>query len=233
MIWPGNKLLSEFGSDLGILRPDLREVGLTAGQVLRESGERIREVYFPQSGMISQVAVFSDGTEIECAFAGREGAAGAYAALGLRVGPTRDVCHLPARAYRVDADRLQEAAMLSERIHDVLHRYCASKLGCVMRSAACNALHPVEQRLCRWMLTCSDVLEQSAIPLSQDVFASMLGVQRTSVNPILQRLRAEGLVELGRSRITLLDRDGLMARTCECYAAMKAAESQSIPPAAT
>jgi hypothetical protein len=94
-----------------------------------------------------------------------------------------------------------------------------------IRNGACNARHPVEQRLCRWLLTCSDVLEEPEIRLPQDVFAKMLGVQRTSVNPILQRLRADGLIELGRSRLILKDRAGLIGRTCECYAAMVSAEN--------
>jgi hypothetical protein len=102
-----------------------------------------------------------------------------------------------------------------------------------IRNGACNARHPVEQRLCRWLLTCSDVLEEPEIRLPQDVFAKMLGVQRTSVNPILQRLRADGLIELGRSRLILTDRTGLSGRACECYETMSSAETNVLinPPA--
>jgi len=219
-----NRFLASFGPDVELIRPHLREVTLAAGQVLCEPGDRIRKVYFLHSGVVSKLTVFEDGTEIECALVGREGAVGALSALGLQWAVTRDICHLRVQAHVCDAARLQDAARASETIHAALDRYCAWKMSYAIRNGACNARHPVEQRLCRWLLTCSDVLEEPEIRLPQDVFAKMLGVQRTSVNPILQRLRADGLIELGRSRLTLKDRQGLIARTCECYEAMIAAE---------
>jgi CRP-like cAMP-binding protein len=219
-----NRFLASLGSDIERLRPHLREVTLSAGQVLCEPGDRIRTIYFLHEGVVSKLTVFHDGAEIECALVGREGAVGATAALGLRTAVTRDVCHLPGRAVAIDAARLAEAAQGSEAFRQALDRYCAWKMTYAIRNGACNARHPVEQRLCRWLLTCSDVLEEPEIRLPQDVFAKMLGVQRTSVNPILQRLRADGLIELGRARLTLLDRDGLSARACECYEALRWAE---------
>ena len=218
-----NRFLASFGPDIELLRPHLREVTLAAGQVLCEPGDRIRKVYFLHSGVVSKLTVFEDGAEIECALVGREGAVGALSALGLRTAVTRDVCHMRVQAHVCDAARLHDAAQESKVIHDSLDRYCAWKMSYAIRGGACNARHPVEQRLCRWLLACSDVLEETEIRLPQDVFAKMLVVQRTSVNPILQRLRADGLIELGRSRLILKDRPGLIARTCECYEAMIAA----------
>jgi CRP-like cAMP-binding protein len=214
-------MLAAFGADLELVRPHLRRVALEAGAVLCEPGERIRNVYFLEGGVVSKLTVFEDGAEIECALVGREGAVGALSALGLRTSVTRDICHLPVRAHVIDAALLAEIARRSPRIHDALDRYCAWKMTYAIRNGACNARHAVEQRLCRWLLTCSDVLQEREIRLSQDVFAKMLGVQRTSVNPILQRLRADGLVALGRSRLALMDRDGVRARACECYDSMR------------
>jgi CRP-like cAMP-binding protein len=219
-----NGFLASFGPDIELIRPHLREVTLTAGQILCEPGDRIRKVYFLHAGVVSKLTVFEDGTEIECALVGREGAVGALSALGLRTAVTRDICHLRVGAQAMDAARLHDAARVSETIHAALDRYCAWKMNYAIRNGACNACHPVEQRLCRWLLTCSDVLEEPEIRLPQDVFAKMLGVQRTSVNPILQRLRADGLIELGRSRLIVTDRDGLSSRACECYEAMRSAE---------
>jgi CRP-like cAMP-binding protein len=223
-----NRFLASFGPDIALIRPFLREVTLGAGQVLCEPGERIRNVYFLHEGVVSKLAVFEDGSEIECALVGREGAVGAMSALGLRTAVTRDICHLPVRALVTEAAKLFEAAHTSETIHAALDRYCAWKMSYAIRNGACNARHAVEPRLCRWLLSCSDVLEEREIPLPQDVFAKMLGVQRTSVNPILQRLRADGLIELGRSRLILLDREGLMERTCECYEAMRWQEHEML-----
>jgi CRP-like cAMP-binding protein len=223
-----NRFLASFGPDLALIRPYLREVTLAAGQVLCEPGDRIRTVYFLHEGAVSKLAVFEDGTEIECALVGRDGAVGAMSALGLRTSVTRDICHMNVRALAIDSGRLYDATRASETIHDALDRYCALKASSAIRNGACNARHAVEPRLCRWLLTCSDVLEEREIRLPQDVFAKMLGVQRTSVNPILQRLRAEGLIELGRSRLILLDPEGLSARACECYETMRSLEQDLI-----
>jgi CRP-like cAMP-binding protein len=225
-------LLAQLGDELETFEPHMRDVTLRAGQVLNEPGQAVRDVFFLQSGIVSHLVVFADGTEIECALVGREGAVGVFSALGLRDAFTRDVCHLQTQARCLSSLRLQEAIAHSETIHEVFDRYCACKASNAVRNGACNAVHPIEQRLCRWLLTCSDILEQTDIALPQDVFANMLGVQRTSVNPILQRLQGDGLVELGRSRVTLLNRDRLMARTCECYAAMKRIEAQNCGTAA-
>jgi CRP-like cAMP-binding protein len=215
-----NHFLASFGPDIALLRPHLRETTLAAGQVVAEAGERIQTVHFLLEGVVSKLVVFEDGSEIECALVGREGVVGAMAALGLRTGVTRDICHMRGRALTIDVAQLAHAARMSEAIRTALDHYCARKMTYAIRNGACNARHPVEQRLCRWLLTCADVLEEDEIRLPQDVFAKMLGVQRTSVNPILQRLRAEGLIELGRSRLSVVDRPGLIARCCECYGAM-------------
>jgi CRP-like cAMP-binding protein len=210
-------MLAEFGADVDLLRPHLRSVRLSAGQVLTEPGERVGHAYFLEGGIVSRLAVFEDGAEIECALVGREGAVGATAAMGLRTAITRDVCHIPVRAECVEAGRLAAAARASTRIRDALEDYQHWEVTCAVRNGACNARHPAEPRLCRWLLTCCDILDSREIRLPQEVFAKMLGVQRTSVNPILQKLRADGLVELGRSRLVVKDLKGLRARACECY----------------
>lgn len=213
----GNTFLAQLGDELELLRPHLRRVALKSGQVLCEPGERLRLVYFLESGAVSKLTVFADGSEIEGALIGREGAVGATAALGLTTAATRDVCHLIATAMTIGVAQLADAAAGSPRVRALLDSYCAFKMIQSIRNGACNARHPVEPRLCRWLLTCSDVLESEDIRLPQDLFAKMLGAQRTSVNPILRRFQALGLIALGRARLTLLDRPGLEARACECY----------------
>jgi CRP-like cAMP-binding protein len=225
-----NRFLASFGPDVALIRPHLREVNLRAGQVLCEPGDRIRKVYFLHEGAVSKMMVFEDGAEIDCALIGREGAVGAMSALGMRTSVTRDICHMAVGALAIDVVQLSEAARVSEPIHAALDRYCAWKMSYAIRNGACNARHAVEQRLCRWLLTCSDVLEEPEIRLPQDVFAKMLGVQRTSINPILQRLRTDGLIDLGRSRLLLTNRAGLMARACECYEAMSVSETEMLAP---
>jgi CRP-like cAMP-binding protein len=108
-----NRFLASFGADVELIRPHLREVTLGAGQVLCEPGDRIRKVYFLHSGVVSKLTVFEDGTEIECAVVGREGAVGALSALGLQISVTRDICHIRVQAQVCDAARLQDAAQES------------------------------------------------------------------------------------------------------------------------
>jgi CRP-like cAMP-binding protein len=216
-----NGVLAAIGEDYDLVSPHLREVTLKAGQVLCEPGEPIRHVWFLHSGAVSKLMTFEDGSEIECALIGREGAVGAASVLGLRRSVTRDVCHVGARASRLEAPRLIEACGASSHIQEVIAQYMARKLSTAIRNGACNACHSVEQRLSRWLLTCSDVLESDEIGLSQEVFAKMLGVQRTSVNPSLRALQAAGAVALARSRVAIRDRGVLNRRACECYQAMR------------
>jgi CRP-like cAMP-binding protein len=208
------------GPDAESLRPHCVEQTLHAGQVLCEPGEEVDFVYFLHDGVVSKLTTFASGLEIEAALVGREGAVGASAALGLARSVTRDICHLRAHATRVPVERLREACNASQHVHDVVLRYTLWKLSYAIRNGACNASHSVQQRLCRWLLSCCDVLETCEISLSQEVFAKMLGVQRSSINPILQELKAEGALTLGRSRINVLDMNLLMERACECYAAL-------------
>lgn len=221
MLPRANRFLASLGDDVELIRPYLRESVLRSGQVLCEPGDTVRLVYFLHEGLVSKLTVFEDGTEIECALVGRDGAVGATSAIGLTTAITRDVCHLKARASCIEAVALARAAHASERIHRAIDDYCAWKMGYIIRSGACNARHSVEQRLCRWLLTCADVLERRQIDLRQDIFAKMLGVQRSTINPILQRLQGEGLIEIGRGRVVLNDRPALTGRACECYPAMR------------
>jgi CRP-like cAMP-binding protein len=216
-----NGVLAAIGEDYDLVRPHLREVTLRAGQVLCEPGDALRYVWFPHSGAISKLMTFEDGSEIECALIGREGAVGAATVLGPRRAVTRDICHVGAQASRLEARRLIEACSASPHIHEVIQQYIIRKLCVAIRNGACNACHSVEQRLSRWLLTCSDVLESDEIALPQDVFAKMLGVQRTSVNPTLRALQAAGAVALSRSRLAIRDRAVLNRHACECYQAMR------------
>ena len=241
MLPRNNAIFAAIGEDCDLIRPHLREVTLKAGQVLCEAGDPLNYVWFLHSGAVSKLMTFEDGSEIECALIGREGAVGAASVLGLRWAATRDVCHIGARASQLESRRLVDACNASPHIQEVIERYMVRKLCVAVRNGACNACHSVEQRLSRWLLTCSDVLESKEIALSQDVFAKMLGVQRTSVNPTLRALQAAGALTLSRSRVVIRDRSVLRRHACECYQAMRGdqmfwgelpnAERAAAPPA--
>lgn len=216
-----NLLLRAFGPDLEIIREHLFPVALSAGQVLNEPGDEIRQVYFLTSGLVSKCAVFASGHQIECALIGRTGATGALAAIGFGRSLTRDVAILDTHAWAIPVSRLQAACSRSDLIRRRLTEHCEAQMAYAVRAGACNALHSVEQRLSRWLLTCADLLGGRDIRLAQEAFASVLGVQRTSINPVLQRFQLDGLVTLARSRLSLVDVAGLRSRSCECYAAVR------------
>jgi CRP-like cAMP-binding protein len=220
MVQCTNSLLASMGPEVGRIGPHLRQVFIRPGQTLCEPGQKISHVYFLHSGLVSKMAVFEDGTEIECAMVGSDGGVGIMSALGLTTAVTRDVCHVGGQAACIEVEKLQAAARASPVIDEALNRYCVWKMNTVIRNGACNARHSVEQRLSRWLLTSSDILGDDEIPLSQEVFASMLGVQRSSINPSLKHLRDRGLIATKRACVRLLDRTGLRRKTCECYEAI-------------
>ena len=215
-----NLVLREFGPDLDLIRGDLVRTRLCAGQVLNEPEEEIRNVYFLAEGVVSKLGVFENGQEVECVLAGRDSAIGCLSAIGLTTALTRDVNIFDAQAWSIPSKRLGWACRQSPLIARAVTKCGQAQMRYAIRVGACSALHGIEQRLARWLLTCSSLLERPDLGLRQELFAKVLGAQRSSVSPMLQRFQSDGLIELGRLRLTIVDREGLKRRACECYAAL-------------
>jgi CRP-like cAMP-binding protein len=205
---------------LGLIEADLVRTTLRAGQVLNEPGDEIRSIYFLAEGVVSKFAVFGNGHEVECVLVGPNSAIGALAAVGFRTALTRDVSIFDAQAWSLPRTRLEWACKHSPRVARAVERSCQSQMRYAIQVGACNAVHGVEQRLSRWLLSCSTLLQQPEIGLGQEVIAKILGVQRSSINPMLQRFQSDGLIALRRSRVTVVDPEGLERRACECYATL-------------
>lgn len=216
-----NLILHEFGPDLDLIRNDLVATRLRAGQVLSEPGEEIRNIYFLAEGVVSKFTVFETGQEVECVLVGRNSAVGGLSAFGFATALTRNVSIFDAHAWSIPRQRLAWACKQSSRIARAVSRSGQDQMRYAIRVGACNALHGIEQRLSRWLLSCSSLLDRQDIGLAQELFAKVLGAQRSSINPMLQRFQADGLISLGRSRLTIVDREGLQRRACECYAALE------------
>jgi len=216
-------------ADLALLIPDLRPIGLTQGIVLHEQGEAIDEVYFPNDGIVSLLAVMRQGNAIELAVIGFEGAVGALSGLGPRHSHTRAVVQVSGHGQRIPAARFRKAAEQSEAIRNIIVRHGEMLLIQVQQTAACNALHPVEARLCRWLLQAHDRLESNLIQLTHEFLSQMLGVRRTTVTVVANSLQLAGLIRYRRGQIELIDRDGLEARACECYQAIRQQIDQVAP----
>jgi CRP-like cAMP-binding protein len=219
---PSNRYLRTLPPhDFSLLAPHLRTVGLERGAILHEVGEEIERVYFPQSGMVSLVAVMPDGRTVETATVGRAGIIGASAGLGARLALSRAIVQLSGTAAWISAARFHAVANQSQVIRDLIVRYNDLLLTQVQQSVACNALHALETRLCRWLLQTHDCTGGEAMPLTQEFLGQMLGVRRTTVTMAARLLRNAGLIHYHRGHIQILDRAALEDISCECYAVIR------------
>jgi CRP-like cAMP-binding protein len=230
-------------SEFSLLAPHLKQVSLAKGQVLQEAGEPIHDVYFPHSGLISLLAVMKTGDAVEAAVIGREGGVGLNCGLGSRTAASRAMVQLPGIGLRIPAARFVAVAAESAPLRQLIACHNDVLLSQVQQSAACNALHDVEARLCRWLLQARDRLGDDRLPLTHEFLSQMLGVRRTTVSLIAHVLQASGLIHYRRGHITIRDVSGLERTACECYGHIKresdrmlrqcmagAAASSSTPP---
>ena len=203
--------------DFSLLAPHLRTVALEHRTFLHDVGEEIERVYFPHSGMVSLVAVMRDGTTVETATVGRAGVIGTSAGLGARSAVSRAIVQLPGTAAWVSAAKFHAVANQSQAMRDLIVRHNDLLLAQVQQSVACNALHALEARLCRWLLQTHDCTDGGPMPLTQEFLSQMLGVRRTTVTIAAQLLQKAGLIVYRRGHIQILDRAALEDISCECY----------------
>jgi CRP-like cAMP-binding protein len=213
-----NKLLGMLPrKDLQALALNTTFVELAQGFVLFEPGEEVDQIYFPLSGMVSLVIVMQDGKAIETATVGREGVVGAMAGLGLHVARVRAIAQLPGWVCRISAPHLRRAAEASKAVTDLCIQYNEILLEQARVTAACNALHPVEARFCRWLLQSRERAQSDTIMLTQEFLSEMLGVRRTSVTEVARKIQASGAISYSRGAIRILDLRALKDLSCECF----------------
>jgi len=217
-----NLLLASLApADGAVLAPHLKDIEVKQGTLLQEAGDPIELVYFPHSGMISILAVMQAGNGIETATVGREGAANVLAGLGARTAAGRAVQQIAGVSSRISASRFRSIVSVCPSIRDLIIRYADLKMALIHQSAGCNALHPVEARLCRWLLQTRDRSESDFLPLTQEFLSEMLGVHRTTVTVLAHGLQEIGLINYRRGQVALIDRPRLEKKACECYAAIR------------
>ena len=218
-----NSLLASLPADVfSALSPHLKFVELKFGDVLAETGGAVRKVYFPYSGVISLVVELDVGSMIETAMVGRDGVLSAAAALDGKVSLNKGVVQLAGSAGVMEVDQLRRLAKEFEPFREILIRHEQVLFAQSQQSAACNASHTVEARMCRWLLHMRDFAGGDDLMLTQEFLAQMLGVRRTSVTVVASPLRKAGLIDYTRGRIRLRDVEGLKKEACECYATVKA-----------
>jgi CRP-like cAMP-binding protein len=216
-----NLLLDSLSAkDRQSLWPNLKTVELSHGEVLARSQEDIKRVYFPHSGIISFMVETRDGRMVQTGMVGRDGAVGAIQALDDRVSLNKIIVHVPGEASVVDADRVRAAAQASPIIRSLLVSHEEFFVADVQQSVACNALHHVEPRMCRWLLRMNDLVGME-MPLTQDLLSAMLGVRRTTVSIVASSLQNTGVIEYSRGRFHILNIHRLKKLSCECYGTVR------------
>ena len=219
---PGNKIISGLSArERSLIVPHLRHYSLVAGENLHTPHKSVSHVYFPQSGLLSIVVVFSDGNLAEAAMAGANTVVGAIAAFGDGMALNQVLVAAPGVADRIEVGILRRLVRESESLRDVLVRHSQALAAQSVQIAGCNAVHPLEARLCRWLLQCRDLVSADTLPFTQDLMSSMLGVYRPSLTHVLHKLEAARLVALSRGKICILNAEALKPRSCECYNAIK------------
>lgn len=213
-----NSLLKTlFSHDGQRLRPHLEPVFLPAGKVLYDCGDPIRHVYFPLDSVIFLLANMEDGATAEVGVVGYEGVLGASVCMGADTTPNQAVVLNANHAVRLRVEVLQDEFARGGLLQLLMLRYMHALYIQVSQTAACNRIHHMEGRLCRWLLMVHDRLKSDHLPLTQEFIANMLGTHRPYVTVAAGLLQKEGVIHCQRGYITIRDRQGLESRACECY----------------
>jgi CRP-like cAMP-binding protein len=218
----GNLLLASLSeSDAAALRPHLKSVHLERQKVLFEAGNKVTDVYFPTGALVSLVVGLSSGEVIEAAMVGRDGAVGAFAALGGNVPLNRAIVQLAGPALTCKVSELRSTVLQSQSLQGLLFRHEQTVYAQASQSAACMAAHHMEARRCRWLLRARDLAGTDNLLFTQEFLAEMLGVKRTSVTLHARTLQQAGMIEYSRGQIKIIDVEALQETVCECYGTVK------------
>jgi CRP-like cAMP-binding protein len=228
---PENRILAEFGSATRerVFRY-LERVEVKLGDIVCEAGSLLEHAYFPDGAVLSLLTVLENGAAIEAANIGREGAFGLFASMYSRTSFNRSLVQLEGGLLRVPCDVLRMEFQRSEHIRNLFVSYSETLLAQVQQTVACNAMHTVQERVCRWLLMMHERATGHALSYTHEAISQMLGVNLMTVTHAAEALQALGLIEYTRGRIQVLDHPGLEKASCECYAIVKARFDDFLTP---
>ena len=208
-------------SEYDRLFPNLEYVKLQLGDVLYESGELLKYVYFPIDSIISMLYVMEDGASAEIAIVGNGGILGVSLFMGGETTTSRAVVQSAGYGYKLKAQFLKNEFNRAGPVMRLLLRYTQALITQMSQTAVCNRHHSIEQQLCRWLLLSLDRLASDELSMTQELIANMLGVRREGVTEAAGKLQRAGLIDYKRGTIKVLDRPALEKRVCECYQVVK------------
>jgi CRP-like cAMP-binding protein len=227
---PRNRLLLALPSaNLKQLMPELELIRCDREQILMDADSSLEHVFFPDSGVVSAVAVYSDGRIIETATIGREGCTSVQAALGAKRSSVRLLVQIPGSAHKMPRATFVRAMGTMPSFRNLMFAYVQAFLDQVLVSVACNGAHSLKERLARWLLMMRDRSDDDVLRITQGLLAEMLGVQRPTITNAVHELERDGLIESGRGQVTILDREALEVASCECYRLVRERVSYHLP----
>jgi CRP-like cAMP-binding protein len=220
---PPNQFLQALpAGEFEALRPRLKTFAMVRDTVLVEAGAALTHVYLPHSGAISVVVRLAEGQAVEVAMIGRDSAVGLLEALGDGISLTDAVVLFPGSASLIEIADIRTAAAKSAALRNLLARHGLALIAQAQQSPACNASHSVEARMARWLLRARDLWDGETLPMTQELLARMIGVQRNAISIVAHALQEADVISYSRGRIEVLDVDALQATACECHQAVKA-----------
>lgn len=214
----GNKILASLPyQDFERLLSHLTRVHLQRGEVVYITGDRIRDCYFLNSGLLSLLSSTETGSTVEVAMVGNEGIVGLPVILKNRIFPYEVTVQIETDALRIRAEDLQAEFNKGGALHDLMLRYLNVLIAEISQSSLCHRFHTLEEALSRWLLMAQDRLNTNYLNLTQEIISHALGVPRTGVTMAAGALQRDGLIRYSRGKIVILDRAKLEARSCECF----------------
>src|SRR6202021_2079374 len=213
--------------------PHLEPVEFKLGDMVCDAGGLLKHAYFPQGTVLSLLTVLENGSAIETANIGREGAFGLFAAMYSRASFNRCIVQLEGRMDRWPIELLQSEFKNSEHVRNLFVSYSETLLSQVQQTVACNTVHTTEERMCRWLLMMHDRAEGELLTYTHEFLAHLLGANRKAVTLAAQSVQAAGFISYNRGRIQVLNRAGLEKASCECYAIVKERFDEFLKPPET
>ena len=225
-----NQLLNALSeADQTRIQHNFQLIQLTQGTVLSEPGKTQSFVYFPTTAIISLLYVLADGSSTEMAVIGREGCVGTPVFMGGRSSLNQVMVHTAGFAYKLRAIDLKEEFSRGGTTSSVLLRFTQALMTQMAQLAVCNRHHQLDQQICRWLLQTLDRMDGNEILMTHELISQMLGVRREAISHAANRLQKEGLITYTRGRIKVMDRHGLMSKTCECYGVLQREYTRLLP----
>jgi len=215
--------------DRNVLEKSMTSMDIPRGEILFEAGSKIERIYFVDSGVVSLVSLFSNGTTSEITTIGREGFVNVGSLLDDDLAIARHTMQVAGSVRCINSDVLRHYVTGSETLRGLLYRYTQTLIAQISQTVACNNLHNARQRLARWLLMTHDRSEGDELGLTQEFLAEMLGVRRPTVSELARSLQNDGLISYRRGRITIRDRPGLESCCCECHSIIRMQYRRLLP----